>query len=642
MMFHETSADNIHVFDISRGDHSATDSETPYGIFTKSRDNNIGIGDRQMKLYVKAENTLNVASREYVSKYIPDLVPYYDEIKRLDDKYGDLAEKAMDREMELLEAWSDAHPDADMEEILPLDYIIENKPAKIDDAEYLAAHKHYEDVMAEWTKASDVVRVKCKDIITDYLRDNGYDSMYLFVDAGSNGRQTDALIVLDENQVKSANTVTHDDNGNVIPLSERFNSGSNDIRYSSDEYESYVDKFENISDDDYLEEKEKDALIKISDHTSPLLNSYMGDGVKDRGVLIRKDALYLALRSDGIQVGNYHSLGKEVMKKLPELMNDPDVILRTDANKRVITISVIPNDGRQLLVSIEFDTNKEYGGRYGQYNLVITAFTIKKRYLVNLLAKNGAKILYEKEDLSKLNPQLHEWLGIAVEKSSTGNVSDSNGKVNTSQRNSTEDSDVREIHRSNGNNIRETFNALNNDAAVGKLAERVFDSFELLQEFKDDRKYPISFVSNERYEKLHTTPGSYGQFTGNAGYGNEYGILINADKLNELSDQEKASTILHEVIHACTVSYIGAANRYLSDARRLGIAYDYAVDVIPEDASDAVKAAASLIDVYSNIKADKRVMKLYGLTDEMEMVAELSNPEFRSYATRYATRIKKT
>lgn len=312
MMFHETSADNIHVFDISRGDHSATDSETPYGIFTKSRDNNIGIGDRQMKLYVKAENTLNVASREYVSKYIPDLVPYYDESKCIDDKYGRLADKALDMEMERLEAWSDAHPDADMEELLPLDYIIDNKPAKIDDAAYLAAHKNYEDVMAEWTKASDVVRVKCKDIITDYLRDNGYDSMYLFIDAGSNGRQTDALIVLDENQVKSANTVTYDDNGNVIPLSERFNSGNNDIRFSIDEsFLNQVDEWNANGRDD-----ETVFTLGTTGNTLQALGAIEND-------------IYMNSEKVNRILNDHPEMDVETIKLIPKIIDDPTLILNS-------------------------------------------------------------------------------------------------------------------------------------------------------------------------------------------------------------------------------------------------------------------------------------------------------------------------
>ena len=42
----------------------------------------------------------------------------------------------------------------------------------------------------------------------------------------------DEIIAFDSNQIKSADPVTYDDNGNVIPLSERFNTENDDIRYS--------------------------------------------------------------------------------------------------------------------------------------------------------------------------------------------------------------------------------------------------------------------------------------------------------------------------------------------------------------------------------------------------------------------------
>ena len=57
-MFHETDADNIHIFDISRGTHGGTDYETPYGIFTKTRDKSIGLGGKQMSLLVKANKDI--------------------------------------------------------------------------------------------------------------------------------------------------------------------------------------------------------------------------------------------------------------------------------------------------------------------------------------------------------------------------------------------------------------------------------------------------------------------------------------------------------------------------------------------------------------------------------------------------------
>ena len=46
---------------------------------------------------------------------------------------------------------------------------------------------------------------------------------------------TEHIIVFNPNQIKSSDPVTYDDNGNVIPLSQRFNPNEQDIRYSARE-----------------------------------------------------------------------------------------------------------------------------------------------------------------------------------------------------------------------------------------------------------------------------------------------------------------------------------------------------------------------------------------------------------------------
>lgn len=46
------------------------------------------------------------------------------------------------------------------------------------------------------------------------------------------GEKSDIILALDSSQLKSADAVTKDDNGNVIPLSERFNMEKEDIRFS--------------------------------------------------------------------------------------------------------------------------------------------------------------------------------------------------------------------------------------------------------------------------------------------------------------------------------------------------------------------------------------------------------------------------
>ena len=78
-------------------------------------------------------------------------------------------------------------------------------------------------------------RLRCRR----YAKEQGYDSV-LFRNIRDNGGQNastdfdttaDVYVIFNPNNVKSADTVTRDGNGNVIPLSQRFNAGENDIRF---------------------------------------------------------------------------------------------------------------------------------------------------------------------------------------------------------------------------------------------------------------------------------------------------------------------------------------------------------------------------------------------------------------------------
>ncbi len=73
----------------------------------------------------------------------------------------------------------------------------------------------------------------------------------------------DTDIAPDNTQVKSADPVTHDDNGNVIPLSKRFNEAEEDIRYSRKRYW-YPDM--SNSDLDYVKRLAKNELPKTEKH----------------------------------------------------------------------------------------------------------------------------------------------------------------------------------------------------------------------------------------------------------------------------------------------------------------------------------------------------------------------------------------
>ena len=65
---------------------------------------------------------------------------------------------------------------------------------------------------------------------TAHLSENGYDSVVV-----QHGAYDYEIVIFNNKSIKSADPVTYDDNGNVIPLSERFKEDNPDIRYSIDE-----------------------------------------------------------------------------------------------------------------------------------------------------------------------------------------------------------------------------------------------------------------------------------------------------------------------------------------------------------------------------------------------------------------------
>lgn len=59
----------------------------------------------------------------------------------------------------------------------------------------------------------------------------GHDSILILSEYDDPPDQAEEIIVFRSSQIKLADPVTYDDNGNVIPLFERFNSSKDDIRY---------------------------------------------------------------------------------------------------------------------------------------------------------------------------------------------------------------------------------------------------------------------------------------------------------------------------------------------------------------------------------------------------------------------------
>lgn len=136
---------------------------------------------------------------------------------------------------------------------------------------------HSTDIVAEWAKNNDYSSVIVKNV---------YDG----------GERADDYVFFNSNQVKSADPVTYDDDGNVIPLSERFNIKHKDIRRSGKAQDENVPR-PLLNRTRFKTYTHADAEKVIS---SILLNKLsFNDGsrgeIKNRGELA--DRLYLALNT---------------------------------------------------------------------------------------------------------------------------------------------------------------------------------------------------------------------------------------------------------------------------------------------------------------------------------------------------------
>lgn len=191
------------------------DSETPNGIFFKTNDHDIGLeGKNQMHVFINPGRMLSFENRGEANKWYSEHI-------------GDYA--SLDAEMRSEVGEIDDKMEA-LEELMFGDGVT--------DEEYDALNAEWDDLLAEMKPVEDSYRGRLRDLLNNYFLGNNreYDSIHLGYDGHRwvDGRREDVetYIVFDSNQAKLADPVTYDDNGEVIPLSERFNQSSPDIRYS--------------------------------------------------------------------------------------------------------------------------------------------------------------------------------------------------------------------------------------------------------------------------------------------------------------------------------------------------------------------------------------------------------------------------
>lgn len=265
ILYHQTSSD-FTIFDPMHPGAGTRDNETPFGIFMKSSDKNIGLnGDKQMALYARIIHPLEVRDRQHLTRELKNISPDFskisEEYRNLNFEYQRKADDAGEAVRAYMLEWRKEHPDASRREIY-------------NDARYNQLSDAEDLLIDEWEEEAKKLENRSKDVITRDLEENGYDGVIILYDKGSFGRSTDTYIALHPEQVKSAtdNIGTFDKSNPDIRYSSR-NRMSEETKAAIDAYRAQQDALSKAQKALYNQER-KEIVRAYQDKLKNLERSY--------------------------------------------------------------------------------------------------------------------------------------------------------------------------------------------------------------------------------------------------------------------------------------------------------------------------------------------------------------------------------
>lgn len=201
-------------FRLDKGRARLSDEQVPDAFFFKADPGDIGVGSAekenvaQLQVFLRYQNPAVFTDRRDLESWLQEDKEYAAVKKEL-AAYDQEQSRAFDEMWETIRKAESR--DARQAEKLEL---------KLDEK------------LDAWQTKDREYAAKARVLITARLRNAGHDAVILAKDKGSFGRTAQTTMVFDPSQIKSADPVVRDDAGNVIPLSQRFQAESPDIRYS--------------------------------------------------------------------------------------------------------------------------------------------------------------------------------------------------------------------------------------------------------------------------------------------------------------------------------------------------------------------------------------------------------------------------
>ena len=236
----------------------------------------------------------------------------------------------------------------------------------------LGLSKLQENGLPDWTDGYD---------LSEYIEENDlpYDSIIL--DEGGdmvNGKPVSrglSYVIRNPEQIKSADAVTYDDAGNVIPLSERFNMEKKDIRYALDtDHYDYSRSFAQQIDD-YMAGKFPRNDTFVLGKTPDIFQK-----VGLSALPMTMDQVHVDYALNGTKNAD-HQLGAALLKQLPTLMEKPVAIIESATHPDNSVMAIVKGEvnGKQVTAAVRV-------GGTGRQNGVI----IDSNHLVSVQGRQNA------------------------------------------------------------------------------------------------------------------------------------------------------------------------------------------------------------------------------------------------------------
>ena len=248
--------------------------------------------------------------------------------------------------------------------------------------------------------------------VTKWAKNAGYDSV-IFKNIKDSGGQNnsvsmdttaDIYAIFNPNNAKSADAVTYDDNGNVIPLSQRFDTGKEDIRYSAryaaaEENPEIANLVQRVLSGDF-KANDKVYLGTVSQKNAARIQEITGINVDGFRVAIEARQIEHILNRHGIEGSADHSMAQvSDISKIGYILSDPDNIspagktqaytyMRNGKNRTADTVIYEKGIGEKTYYAVQAVPDTKAKTLY-----IVTAFIQKNsKGASQLIGANGSNV----------------------------------------------------------------------------------------------------------------------------------------------------------------------------------------------------------------------------------------------------------